>query len=274
MRMLVVDAFTDRPFAGNPAGVCLLEGPVPAEWMQRVAAEMRHSETAFVRPLGPAHADAGFELRWFTPKVEVALCGHATLASAHALYDSGTVAPDRPIRFQTLKSGVLTITRDPAGELSMDFPAQPAEPAEVPAGLAEALGVKIAGVGRNGQNDLLVEVDGEPEVRGLAPDIAALGEIDARGVIVTAQADPAGGHDFVSRFFAARALEGDGEDPVTGSAHCALAPFWAARLGRRELVGYQASERGGHVRVVLRDDRVVLSGTAVTVLDGALRIAP
>ncbi|SNR64863.1 phenazine biosynthesis protein PhzF family [Actinomadura mexicana] len=269
-----MDAFTTRPFSGNPAGVCLLEGPVPPEWMQRVAAEMKHSETAFVRPLGSAHPGADFELRWFTPKVEVALCGHATLASAHALYEAGAVAPDRPIRFQTVRSGVLTVTRDPGGELAMDFPAQPAEPAEAPEGLAEALGAAIAGAGRNAQNDWLIEVDGESAVLGLTPDIAALGRIDGRGVIVTAAADPAGRHDFVSRFFGARVLEGDGEDPVTGSAHCALAPFWAARLGRGELLGFQASERGGYVRVVLRGDRVVLSGTAVTVLDGALRIAP
>ncbi|MEU8120071.1 PhzF family phenazine biosynthesis isomerase [Spirillospora sp. NPDC049024] len=270
MRILVVDAFATSPFSGNPAGVCLLEEPAPPEWMQRVAAEMRHSETAFLRPL--QDGDADFELRWFTPKVEVALCGHATLASAHALYEAGAVAPDHPIRFQTVRSGVLTVTRDSEGELSMDFPAQPAEPAEPPEELAAALGARIIGAGRNAQNDWLVEVDGESVVLGLTPDIAALGKIDARGVIVTAEGAPGGRHDFVSRFFGARTLEGDGEDPVTGSAHCALAPFWAARLGRDELLGYQASARGGYVRVALRGDRVILSGTAVTVLDGTLRI--
>ncbi|WP_149257268.1 PhzF family phenazine biosynthesis protein [Actinomadura sp. K4S16] len=272
MRILVVDAFATSPFSGNPAGVCLLEEPAPPEWMQRVAAEMRHSETAFLRPLGEANPGADFELRWFTPKVEVALCGHATLASAHALYEAGAVAPDRPIRFQTVRSGVLTVTRDSGGELSMDFPAQPAEPAEPPEELAAALGARIVGAGRNAQNDWLVEVDGESVVLGLTPDIAALGKIDARGVIVTAEGAPGGRHDFVSRFFGARTLEGDGEDPVTGSAHCALAPFWGARLGRDEMLGFQASARGGYVRVVLRGDRVILSGTAVTVLDGTLRI--
>lgn len=273
MRMLVVDAFTSRPFAGNPAGVCLLDGPADPGWMQRVAAEMRHSETAFVRPL-EGDPEAGFELRWFTPFMEVALCGHATLASAHALYATGTVAPGAEIRFRTLRSGVLTITRAAGGELSMDFPAQPAAPVETPDGLAEALGLTVLGTGRNAQDDLLVEVADEAAVRGAAPDIAAVARIDACGVIVTAAAaDPGAGHDFVSRFFGAKALGGK-EDPVTGSAHCALAPFWAARLGRDTLTGYQASERGGHVRVDLRGDRVILSGTAVTVLDGTLTAGP
>jgi PhzF family phenazine biosynthesis protein len=276
-----VDAFTDRPFAGNPAGVCLLDGPAEAEWMQRVAAEMRHSETAFVRPVGEPGAD--FELRWFTPLVEVALCGHATMGAAHALYDTGTAPAGRPIRFRTLESGVLTVTRDRDGELSMDFPSCPPEPVVPPAGLAETLGAEIGWTGRNVQNDLLVELGDEKAVRALAPDLAALAEIDARGVIVTApraddgpgidgDGDGDGAYDFVSRFFAARILQGDGEDPVTGSAHCALAPFWAERLGRDELTGYQASERGGRVRTVLRGDRVILSGTAVTVLDGTLRV--
>ncbi|WP_067829275.1 PhzF family phenazine biosynthesis protein [Actinomadura kijaniata] len=268
MRMLIVDAFTDRPFGGNPAGVCLLEAPADPAWMQRVAAEMRHSETAFVRPL--ADADADFELRWFTPVVEVALCGHATLATAHALYATGTVPPDRPVRFRTLRSGVLTVARTADGGLEMDFPARPPEPAPAPDGLAEALGVPIGWTGRNAEQDVIVEVADERTVRELTPDIAALARIDARGVVPTAAAAPGQGHDFVSRFFAARILEGDGEDPVTGSAHCALAPFWAARLGRDELTGYQASARGGLVGTRLRGDRVLLSGRAVTVLDGTL----
>ncbi|QXJ25423.1 PhzF family phenazine biosynthesis protein [Actinomadura graeca] len=270
MRMLVVDAFTDRPFTGNPAGVCLLTEPAEPAWMQRVAIEMMHSETAFVRPVEDAEAD--YELRWFTPVVEVALCGHATLASAHALYGTGTVAADRPIRFRTLHSGVLTVTRAADGTLSMDFPAGPAAPVDAPAGLAEALGVPVLWTGRNFQDDLLVEVADEASVLGLAPDLAGLARIDGRGVIVTAAAGPGRGHDFVSRFFAVRVLPGDGEDPVTGSAHCALAPFWAERLGRAELTGYQASARGGHVRVALRGGRVSLSGTAVTVLDGTLAV--
>lgn len=269
MRMLVVDAFTDRPFAGNPAGVCLLHRPADPGWMQRLAAEMKHSETAFVRPVEEPGAD--FELRWFTPLVEVALCGHATMASAHALYDTGTVPPDGPVRFRTLNSGVLTVTRDEDGTLAMDFPAQPAAAIEAPDGLAGALGVPVLWTGRNEQNDVLAEVADEAAVRALAPDIAALGRIEARGVIVTAEG-AGGGHDFVSRFFGARVLLGDGEDPVTGSAHCALAPFWAARLGRDVLTGYQASERGGRVGVALRGGRVIISGSAVTVLDGALRV--
>ncbi|MFI0484499.1 PhzF family phenazine biosynthesis protein [Actinomadura sp. 9N215] len=281
MRMLVVDAFTDRPFAGNPAGVCLPPGAADPEWMRRVAAEMKHSETAFVRSVedaaggsggsSPRDGAADFELRWFTPVMEVALCGHATMAAAHALYETGVVASGRPIRFRTLKSGVLTVTRDGTGRLSMDFPACPAEPADVPAGLADALGVTVAAVGRNVQNDLIVEVEDEAAVRKVAPDTRALAEIDARGVIVTA-VGAGRGHDFVSRFFAPRVLPGDGEDPVTGSAHCALAPHWARRLGRDTLTGYQASARGGYVHVALRGDRVVLSGTAVTVLDADLRV--
>ncbi|GAA1895086.1 PhzF family phenazine biosynthesis protein [Actinomadura bangladeshensis] len=262
-----MDAFADRPFTGNPAGVCLLQDAADPDWMQRVAAEMKHSETAFVRPVDDPDAD--FELRWFTPVMEVALCGHATLGSAHALYTTGTVAADRPIRFRTLRSGVLTVTREDDGSLSMDFPVCAAEPAEVPGGLAAALGVEVLRTGRNVQNDLLVEVPDEEAVRKAAPDIRALGAIDARGVIVTAAADPGRPYDFVSRFFAPRVLPGDAEDPVTGSAHTALAPYWAARSGRDTLTGYQASARGGRVRCSLRGDRVTLSGTAVTVLDGA-----
>ncbi|MGP4025083.1 PhzF family phenazine biosynthesis protein [Actinomadura sp. 3N407] len=267
MRMLVVDAFTARPFAGNPAGVCLLRDAADPGWMQRVATEMKHSETAFVRPVEDAEAD--FELRWFTPMVEVALCGHATLGAAHALYFTGTVPSGKPIRFRTLESGVLTVTGD--GTLSMDFPACPPEPVDAPEGLAEALGVQVGAVGRNAQNDLLAEVADEAAVRGLTPDIPAVARIDARGVIVTAAAAQGDDHDFVSRFFAPRVLPDDGEDPVTGSAHCALAPYWAERLGRAAMTGFQASSRGGYVGVAVRGDRVVLSGAAVTVLDGELR---
>ncbi|WP_242902060.1 PhzF family phenazine biosynthesis protein [Actinomadura terrae] len=271
MRMLVVDAFTARPFAGNPAGVCLLQDAADAGWMQRVAAEMKHSETAFVRPL--PDADADYELRWFTPLVEVALCGHATLASAHVLYDTGTVDPGRPIRFRTLGSGVLTVAPAAGGSLSMDFPAVPAAPVEPPEGLAAGLGVPLLWTGRTAQNDLLVEIADEATVRSLAVEVAELARVDVRAVIATAAAESAEGeYDFVSRVFAVRVLPGDGEDPVTGSAHCTLAPFWAGRLGRTALTGYQASERGGHVRTELRGDRVVLTGTAVTVLDGTLRI--
>jgi PhzF family phenazine biosynthesis protein len=263
MRIHVVDAFADRPFTGNPAAVCVLTEPAEPAWMQRVAMEMSLSETAFVRPGGDE-----FELRWFTPKVEVALCGHATLASAHVLYETGAVPADRPIRFRTLRSGVLTVRRE-GGLLAMDFPAVPPEKADPPAGLAEALGAVPAWTGRNAQNDVIAVLDDAGAVRELAPDLAALGRIDARGVCVTAEDT---GYDFVSRFFAPSV--GVPEDPVTGSAHCMLAPYWADRLGRAELRGHQASARGGEVRVVARGDRVTLMGAAVTVLDGTLRVDP
>ncbi len=260
MRIHVVDAFADRPFTGNPAAVCVLPGPADPAWMQRVAMEMNLSETAFVRPGGDE-----FELRWFTPKAEVALCGHATLGSAHVLYETGAVDEGRPIRFRTLRSGVLTVRRE-GPMYAMDFPAVPPERADPPAGLAEALGAEPAWTGRNAQNDVLAVLGDAAAVRGLAPDLAALARIDARGICVTAEDAE---YDFVSRFFAPAV--GVPEDPVTGSAHCMLAPYWAGRLGRAELRGYQASARGGVVRVVARGDRVTLMGAAVTVLDGTLR---
>ena len=263
MRIHVVDAFTDRPFAGNPAAVCVLTGPADPVWMQRVAMEMNLSETAFPRPIDSPEAD--FELRWFTPKVEVALCGHATLGSAHVLHETGAVPADRPIRFQTLRSGVLTVRRE-GGLFAMDFPACPPEKADAPEGLAGALGASPVWTGRNTQNDVLAVLEDAETVRSVTPDLAALGRIDVRGICVTAAGSS---HDFVSRFFAPRVDVP--EDPVTGSAHCMLAPFWAERLGRTEMVGYQASARGGEVRVSARGDRVILMGGAVTVLDGTLR---
>jgi PhzF family phenazine biosynthesis protein len=265
MRIHVVDAFTDHPFAGNPAAVCVLAEPAEPGWMQQVAMEMNLSETAFPRPL-EGDPDADYELRWFTPKVEVALCGHATLASAHVLYETGAVPAERPIRFRTLRSGVLTVRRD-GGLLAMDFPACPPEKAEAPDGLAEALGVVPSWTGRNVQTDLLAVVDDAATVRSLDPDLNALATIDARGICVTAADDD---YDFVSRFFGPAV--GVPEDPVTGSAHCMLAPFWAERLGRTELRAHQASPRGGDVRVAVRGDRVILTGTAVTVIEGILRV--
>jgi PhzF family phenazine biosynthesis protein len=259
LRITQVDAFTDTPFAGNPAAVCLLPAPRDEGWMQKVAREMNLSETAFLVP----QAD-GYALRWFTPAVEVALCGHATLASAHVLWEDGHLPPGRQARFHT-KSGLLT--GDRAGEwIELDFPAKREEPAPAPAGLAEALGAAPKYIGRN-QFDYLVEVDGEATVRGLKPDQGALAALPVRGVIVTARADSPG-YDFVSRFFAPGS--GVAEDPVTGSAHCALGPFWQSRLGKRELVAYQASPRGGVVRVRVAGERVMLGGKAVTVLRGEL----
>lgn len=226
--------------------------------MQQVAAELRHSETAFVVP----RADGSYDLRWFTPTAEVRLCGHATLATAHVLAARGTHGP---LAFHT-RSGVLTATVD-SGTVTLDFPAQPPAPVDEPDGLADALGVTPRGTFGNGV-DVLVEVADEQTVRGLAPDIAALRGVECRGVIVTAAADASSDADFVSRFFAPRV--GVDEDPVTGSAHCALAPYWARRFGRTSLVGIQLSPRGGRVEAELRGERVLLRGRAVTVLEGSM----
>jgi len=254
-----VDAFTDKPFAGNPAAVCILPEPRDENWMQNVAQEMNLSETAFLYK-----QNDGFNLRWFTPTVEVDLCGHATLAGAHVLWEAGYLKPDQQARFYT-RSGLLTAKR--MGDwIELDFPAEPEEKAAAPPQLAGALGVVPKYVGRN-RFDYLVEVDSEENVRNLKPDFALLGEIPARGIIVTSLA-ASQGYDFVSRFFAPRA--GVNEDPVTGSAHCCLAPFWSKRLHKTELVAYQASARGGIVRVRLRGKRVYISGQAVTVLRGEL----
>ena len=229
--------------------------------MQSVAAEMNLSETAFLLP-----REDGFLLRWFTPSVEVALCGHATLASAHMLWEEELVSPNAQIRFHT-KSGLLTADRD-GGVIELDFPATPETPSEPAPGLLEALGVdKAVHVGRN-KFDYLVEVASEDVVRGLQPDHALLRKIDVRGVIVTARAASTTAADFVSRFFAPGS--GVDEDPVTGSAHCCLAPYWASRLGKQELTGFQASCRGGYVRVRVQGDRIKLGGKAVTVLRGML----
>ncbi len=256
-----VDAFADKPFAGNPAAVCLLVESRPARWMQAVAAEMNLSETAFVRPT--AH---GFSLRWFTPRTEVDLCGHATLAAAHVLWQESVAAATKELRFQT-RSGVLTARRH-GDRIELDFPARVATPCKPPAGLLRALGVKARAVAKN-QDDLLVELASAAQVRAAVPDMVALAKLPVRGVIVTARAADRR-HDFVSRFFAPHV--GVDEDPVTGSAHCALAPYWAAQLGREELRGYQASARGGTVEVQLRGERVLLRGNAVTVVRGQLLV--
>ena len=258
-RFTQVDAFTDRPFGGNPAAVCVLPAARDAGWMQLVAREMNLAETAFL----VARAD-GYELRWFTPGVEVDLCGHATLASAHVLWEEGHLPADQTARFHT-RSGLLTASRRD-GLIWLDFPRTPPVAAEPPDGLADMLGAAPRWVGRS-PFDWLVELDRDATVRGLDPALSRIARLEARGVIVTARADD-GRHDFVSRFFAPRA--GVPEDPVTGSAHCALAPFWAERLGRTELAGYQASARGGTVMTRLVGDRVLLGGSAVTVARGEL----
>jgi PhzF family phenazine biosynthesis protein len=267
MRIRVVDAFTTRPFAGNPAGVCLLDSASwPAEsWMRDVAAEMNLSETAFL----VREDDGIYGLRWFTPAIEVDLCGHATLASAHVLWNEKIEGPE-PLIFST-RSGLLTAVPVGDGLIQLDFPADPPDVSygggPFSDGLAAALGAPVVGVHR-GRFDLLVEVEDAEMVRGLAPDFRALVGFDARGVIVTAPGDGLHGADFVSRCFYPAA--GIDEDPVTGSAHCTLASFWCTRLGRPSLVGWQASPRGGRVGVELSGDRVLLTGRAVTVLRGEL----
>jgi len=255
----IVDSFTGEPFAGNPAGVCLLPRAAEAEWMQRVAREFNLSETAFLTA-----EDGAYRLRWFTPEVEVELCGHATLASAHVLWTEGLVDREKPIRFLT-KSGPLT-AHARGGLIELDFPSRRAQPVVPPWDLARALGAVPRWVGRN-EEDLLVLLENERAVVGLDPDIPALNRLGPRGVIVTAAAETPE-HDFVSRFFAPAV--GIPEDPVTGSAHCCLAPFWADRLGRERMSGYQASSRGGTVRVRVDGGRVTLGGAAVTVLRGSL----
>jgi PhzF family phenazine biosynthesis protein len=259
-----VDAFTSAAFAGNPAAVCFLPGEREAAWMQNIAREMNLAETAFLRPLDGEGGRREFELRWFTPKVEVDLCGHATLASAHALWESGRLAPTETARFHT-RSGVLTAVRVD-GWIQMDFPVTPNEPAPAPEGLVDGLGVTPLYVGRS-RFDYLVQVESEKILRDLAPDFRRLCAIQARGVIVTSRADDPD-YDFVSRFFAPRA--GIDEDPVTGSAHCTLADFWSKQLGKARFLARQISARGGVLRVDLQGDRVLLGGQAITVLRGEL----
>lgn len=255
-----VDAFTDTAFAGNPAAVCLLPGPRNEHWMLAVAKEMNLSETAFVLP-----QDDGFSLRWFTPTTEVDLCGHATLASAHVLWESGVLAQGATARFLT-RSGLLTA--DQLGsEIRLSFPAIPQTPAEAPAGLLQALGAEARHVGRCGDK-LLLQLADEAAVRNLAPDFAALRRLPLRGVMVTALADEASPYDFVSRYFAP--WVGIDEDPVTGSAHCCLGPYWSGLLGTRELSACQASARGGHLRIRVAGEHVELIGPAVTVFRGTL----
>lgn len=267
MRIRTIDAFTDRPFAGNPAGVVLLDGPgwPSGEWMQQVAAEMNLAETAFAHPL-PAGGEADWALRWFTPAVEVDLCGHATLATTHALHSDGLL--DGTVRFTT-RSGVLRAGVADDGRITLAFPIAPLTAIPAPDGLAGAVGVAVVAVHDTGPlGDLLVEVADEKAVRVVDPDLVAITRLPWRGVIVTAAGD--GDHDYVSRFFAPGS--GIAEDPVTGSAHTALAPFWSARLGRPDLVGLQASRRSGLVHTTVAGDRVLLVGDAVTVLDGNLLI--
>lgn len=256
-----VDSFTSEPFGGNPAGVCVLSAERDAAWMQNVAREMNLAATAFVRPEGD-----GFRLRWFTTTVELDLCGHATLAAAHVLWETGRLAASAAAPFQT-HSGLLTARRA-EDWIEMDFPATSVAEAPAPDALLQALAVSPRYVGRS-RFDYLVELDGEAAVRALRPDLAKLRAVETRGVIVTARSDRPG-DDFVSRFFAPAV--GIDEDPVTGSAHCALAPYWSERLGKTAFRARQVSSRGGVLKVQLNEDRVLIAGQAVTVLSGELRV--
>ncbi|GAB2761246.1 PhzF family phenazine biosynthesis protein [Salinifilum aidingensis] len=263
-RYHIVDAFTEHVGAGNPAAVVAAAEPYTDAWAQRVAAEFNLSETAFVRPLDGDGAD--YELRWFTPTTEVALCGHATLAAAHVL--AGAEGRRGELRFSTRHSGVLTV-RQREQLLWMDFPANPPAGCAAPAGLAEVLGAAVRWTGTADTGDLLVLLDDEATVRELTPDVPRLTEFAERGVIVTAAADPGQEHAFASRMFAPAA--GIGEDPVTGSAHTVLGPFWAQRLGGDSLRALQCSPRGGELLVQLPGaGRVDLGGAAVAVAEGRL----
>jgi PhzF family phenazine biosynthesis protein len=259
LSITVVDAFTDKPFSGNPAAVCVLPEERDRTWMQHVAREMNLAETAFLL-LRPDHV----ALRWFTPLAEVDLCGHATIASAHAMWENHVLPAGKPIRFRT-RSGELHAERD--GEwIALDFPALPSQRADLPPGLADALGARPKAVSKY-KFDYLIELDSEAAVRDLKPDLGVIAQLPVRGVVVTAVATTPG-FDFVSRFFAPAV--GVPEDPVTGSAHCALAPYWAGKLGKTEFLAYQASARGGIVKVAVKGDRVALCGKAVTVLRAEL----
>ncbi len=264
-RIYQVDAFAEEAFRGNPAGVCWLDEPRPDAWMQAVAAEMNVAETAFL-----ARAADGFDLRWFTPTTEVPLCGHATLASAHILWETGVLGPEEIARFHT-RSGVLRAHRR-GGRVEIDLPAIPTAPVTAPEPVVRALGVAPVEAFRTperglGDHDYLLVLASEDAVRAVRPDFGVLRREVPPAVIVTARA-AAGEHDIVSRYFAAS--WGIDEDPVTGVAHCSLVPFWSRRLGKSEIVGYQASARGGVVHGRLEGDRVFLSGGAVTILRGAI----
>ena len=261
IRFAQIDAFTSEPFSGNPAAVCVMSEARGDQWMQQVAQEMNLSETAFL----VRRSDGAYDLRWFTPSVEVALCGHATLASAHALWEGGHLPAEETARFQT-KSGLLTAVK--SGDwIELDFPATPAAPADPPAGLVEALGATPRYVGKS-RFDYVIELESEAAVTGLQPDFARLRTLPVRGVMVTSRASTAG-WDFVTRFFAPGS--GIDEDPVTGSAHCCLMPYWSEKLGLTELVARQVSPRGGTLRLALHGDRVKLRGQAVTIVTGELR---
>ncbi|MEZ5334591.1 MAG: PhzF family phenazine biosynthesis protein [Methanolobus sp.] len=255
-----VDAFTDKPFQGNPAGVCILDKPADEKWMQNVAKEMAVSETAFLYPEKDGH-----NLRWFAPGAEVDMCGHATLASAHILWEKGFAGKNETLSFFT-KSGLLKASLNNEW-IELDFPELPENETEAPEGLLEALGVeKAAYIGKNAF-DYLVELESEEEIRNMKPDFSRLTKIKCRGISVTSVSS-SGEYDFVSRFFAPSI--GIAEDPVTGSAHCCLGPYWTKKLNGNSFTAHQASERGGYMKVQVMGKRVLISGKAVTVIEGRI----
>jgi PhzF family phenazine biosynthesis protein len=258
-----VDAFTRRPFHGNPATVVMLSEAKPDDWMLAVAQEMKHSETAFL-----LKQEVGYNLRWFTPTNEVDLCGHATLACAHILYETGRQKPEEIVRFST-RSGLVTARRS-GTRIEMNFPTKPVEPVQPPDGLLQALGgLAPRYVGHSGE-DYLLELENENLVRMLQPDLAQLKALPlVKGVLVTATSDSSD-YDFVSRFFSP--VEGIDEDPVTGMAHCMLGPYWGTKLNRAAFTAYQASKRGGEVRLRVDGNRIFLSGEAMTIFTGEMRM--
>lgn len=256
--LFIVDAFADRPFGGNPAAICLLDRQRDDAWLQALANEMNLSETAYALPRGDA-----WSLRWFTPTVEVDLCGHATLATSHILWETGRLKSDLPAVFHT-RSGQL-VCKQADRWIAMDFPAAPPHEVEAMPDLVEGLGVKPLWVGRSSM-DVVACLESEQAVRAVVPNQTALARIKCRGILITARS--AGSYDFVSRSFFPRL--GVPEDPVCGSAHCCLGPMWSERLGKADLVGHQVSQRGGVVRVQCRGERVTLSGRAITTLRGEL----
>ncbi|MDZ4713271.1 MAG: PhzF family phenazine biosynthesis protein [bacterium] len=260
LKIFTVDAFTDKLFSGNPAGVCLLEKDIDDKLMQNIAAEMNLSETAFVKKI-----DEGFMLRWFTPKSEVELCGHATLSSAHILWQEGILKQDEEAVFKTVYKGILKAKKI-GNTITLDFPVNRPEAAESFSELETALGVKPVSLGVT-EHHYIAEFNSEDEVKNISPDFKLLSGLDKYGTIVTSKSDH-GKYDFVSRFFAPS--KGIDEDPVTGSAHCVLTPYWSEKLGKKEMKAYQASERGGMLMVTLNGDRVLIAGEAVTVLKGEL----
>lgn len=261
MKIFKVDAFTDKPFMGNPAAVCLMPMPKNELWMQSIAQEMNVSETAFIHP-----TKDGYNMRWFTPVTEVELCGHATLAGAHVLWEANYLTTNEVAKFNT-KSGLLTARRK-ENWIELNFPAEPAQDTETPPNLIEALGVDPLYVGKN-RFDFIVEVESEEEVKNMKPDFHLLARLPARGIIVTSQSKTSE-YDFISRFFAPAA--GINEDPVTGSAHCCLGPYWQTKLAKDKFVAFQASPRGGVVKVRINEGRVHLTGQAVTILRGELEV--